>query len=165
MLLEGYEMPAALHWELHVCKKVALIWKKTPCTSFTGMLNPNNCLCAEPKCKQRLRYHGAETLQKAPGSSGHSSWHLPTPSSYTKQVGLPIFSGPQGAADSDQVCNTPETTQWAGSRLNRYLHSPTVMHECARLSLALDTLLDASARLLAGPREAVSLQRELLQVV
>lgn len=27
-LLEGCEAPAALHWELHTCKKVALIWKK-----------------------------------------------------------------------------------------------------------------------------------------
>lgn len=64
----------------------------------------------------------------------HSSQHLPTPSIYTKQVGLPILSCPQKAADADQVCNAPETTQRAESVLPF-----TLMHECAVLSLSLNT--------------------------
>lgn len=106
--------------------------------SFMRTLNLNDCLYAESECKQRLPYHG-KALTKHWGAPSHSSWQLRTPSSYTKQVGLPIFSCPQRAADADRVCNAPETTQWAGSGLNRYLYSPILMHECAGLSLALNT--------------------------
>lgn len=109
-----------------------------------GTLNSSDNLCTEHKCKQRPRYHRAEAPQEAPGRSGRVSQHLPSPRtrqirSYPKYVGLSVISGPEGTADADQVCNTPETTQWAGSRLNCYLHPPTVMHECSGLSFAYDT--------------------------
>lgn len=109
-----------------------------------GTLNSSENLCAEPKCQQRPRYHRAETPQKAPGWSGHISQHLHTLRtrqicSYPKHVGLSIFSDPEGTADAYQVCNTPETTQWAGSMVNCYLLSPTATHECTGLSPAYDT--------------------------
>lgn len=103
---------------------------KKPHMSFTGTLNLSDCLSAESECKQRLWYHTRQW-----GAPSHSSWHLTTSISHSKQVSLLILPCPQREADADQVCNAPRTAQWAGSRMGGCLCSLTLIHECGGWSL------------------------------